>query len=336
MRLSLLIPTVPATAEQAVPFARYVAHDSQLSRLWQGQSYGLEPAATFAYLAGAGYPVPAGTCVLVTPLRHPAQAALEARTVAAVTGQPAVMGYGPGSRATQTARLGAAYDRPVDAAAEFIRATRSCLAQRWDPPAGGPGQGAERPAGAPGYFHPGEALTPVPHPRVRLGLGVLRPAMARVAGEVADAAITWLAPAGYIRDTVLPAVDKGAESAGRPRPSVVAAVPVAVERRGRHPVELAHLSAGGHLVLPHYADMLARAGVDVPANDPVSAARALISGGGFLYGSPSDIAAGLAGYAAAGVDEVILNLTGVHSWYGTDETLLDLNDILAATVSAHW
>ncbi|MCC3776354.1 LLM class flavin-dependent oxidoreductase [Streptomyces sp. UNOB3_S3] len=327
----MLIPTVPATVEQAVPFARYVAHDSQLSRLWQGQSYGLEPAATFAYLAGAGYPVPAGTCVLVTPLRHPAQAALEARTVAAVTGQPAVMGYGPGSRAMQAARLGAAYDRPVDASAEFIRATRSCLAQRWDPPAGDPGQGAP-----PGYFHPGGALPPVAHPRVRLGLGVLRPAMARAAGEVADAAITWLAPAGYIRDTVLPEVAKGAESAGRPRPQVVAAVPVAVARRGRSPVELAHLSAGGHLVLPHYAAMLARAGVDVPANDPVSAARALISGGGFLYGSPSDIAAGLAGYAAAGVDEVILNLTGVHSWYGTDETLLDLNDILAATVSAHW
>ncbi|MHA7961235.1 LLM class flavin-dependent oxidoreductase [Streptomyces sp. L500] len=331
MKLSLLIPTVPATVEQAVPFARYVAHDSQLSRLWQGQSYGLEPAATFAYLAGAGYPVPAGTCVLVTPLRHPAQAALEARTVAAVTGQPAVMGYGPGSRAAQTARLGAPYDRPVQAAAEFVRATRSCLAQRWDPPAArDSGKG-----GGIGYFHPGEALPPVAHPRVRLGLGVLRPAMARAAGEVADVAITWLAPAGYIRDTVLPEVARGAEAAGRPRPSVVAAVPVAVARRGRNPVELAHLSAGGHLVLPHYADMLARAGVDVPANDPAAAARALISGGGFLYGSPSGIAAGLARYAAAGVDEVILDLTGVHSWYGTDETLLDLNDILAATVSAH-
>ncbi|MFC4515327.1 LLM class flavin-dependent oxidoreductase [Streptomyces ehimensis] len=333
MKLSLLIPTVPATVEQAVPFARYVAHDSQLSRLWQGQSYGLEPAATFAYLAGAGYPVPAGTCVLVTPLRHPAQAALEARTVAAVTGQPAVMGYGPGSRAAQMARLGAAYDRPVDAAAEFIRATRSCLAQRWDPPDSG--SGGSGGSGGPGYFHPGGALPPVAHPRVRLGLGVLRPAMARAAGEVADAAITWLAPAGYIRDTILPEVARGAEAAGRPRPSVIAAVPVAVSRPGRNPVELAHLSAGGHLVLPHYADMLARAGVDVPANDPAAAARALISGGGFLYGSPSAIAAGLAGYAAAGVDEVIINLTGVHSWYGTDETLLDLNDILAATVSAH-
>ncbi|MCA6093596.1 LLM class flavin-dependent oxidoreductase [Streptomyces sp. SCA3-4] len=330
MKLSLLIPTVPATPEQAVPFARQVAQSSQLTRLWQGQSYGLEPAATFAYLAGAGYPVPAGTCVLVTPLRHPAQAALEARTVAAVTGAPAVIGYGPGSRAVQEARLGAAYDKPVDACREFLHATRSCLAQPWDPPAGNSAAGAGH-----RYVHAGEALPPVPHPRVHLALGVLRPRMARAAGEVADAAITWLAPADYVRRSVVPEVTRGARSAGRPRPPVIAAVPVAVARRGRSPVDLAHLSSGGHLALPHYADMLARAGVDVPAGDPASAARALVTGGGFLYGSAPDIAAGLAAYAAAGVDEVILNLTGVHSWYGTDETLLDLNDILAATASAH-
>lgn len=326
MKLSLLIPTVPATVEQAVPFARYVAQNSQLTRLWQGQSYGLEPAATFAYLAGAGYPVAAGTCLLVTPLRHPAQAALEARTVAAVTGQPAVIGYGPGSRAMQAARLGSAYEKPVEACVEFLHATRSCLAQRWDPVVQG---STSR------YFRPGEPLPPVPHPRVQLGLGVLRPAMARAAGRAADAAITWLAPAKYVQHTLMPEIAKGAESAGRTGPSVIAAVPMAVARPGRNSIDLAHLSAGGHLVLPHYADMLGRAGAEVPTSDPVAAAKELIACGGFLYGSPSRIADGLSNYAAAGVDEVILNLTGVHSWYGTDETLLDLNEILAATVSAH-
>ncbi|UQA94461.1 LLM class flavin-dependent oxidoreductase [Streptomyces halobius] len=331
MKLSLLIPTVPATVEQAVPFARQVAHGSQLSRLWQGQSYGLEPAATFAYLAGAGYPVPAGTCVLVTPLRHPAQAALEARTVAAVTGHTAIMGYGPGSQVTQRARLGTVYEKPVDASVEFVRAARSCLAQPWDPMVH-----RASPESPPRYFHSGEALPPVVHPGVQLGLGVLRSRMARVAGKVADAAITWLAPASYLRQVVVPEVAAGAKSVGRPRPSVVATVQVAVARRGRSPVDLVHLSAGGHLVLPHYADMLIRAGVDAPTNDPVSAAKALISGGGFLYGSPSDIAADLTEYAEAGVDEAILNLTGVHTRYGTDEALLDLNEILAATASVHW
>ncbi|OIK00171.1 LLM class flavin-dependent oxidoreductase [Streptomyces monashensis] len=329
MKLSLLIPTVPATVEQAVPFARQVAHDSQLTRLWQGQSYGLEPAATFAYLAGAGHRVPVGTSVLVTPLRRPAQAALEARTLAAVTGHPAVVGYGPGSRAVQQERLGAAYDDPVAASADFLRATRHCLAQPWDPPV--PDTGADH-----RYHHAGETLPPVAHPRVQLALGVLRRRMARAAGEVADAAITWLTPAGYVGRVVTPAVAEGADRAGRPRPRVIAAVPVAVARRGRRPEALAHLAAGGHLVLPHYADMLTRAGVDVSTADPAAAAAALVAGGGFLYGTASDIAAGLVEYAAAGVDEVILNLTGVHSWYGTDETLLDLNEILAATASLHW
>lgn len=327
MRLSLLIPTVPGVVEQAVPFARYLAQASQLTRLWQGQSYGLEPAATFAYLAGAGYRGPVGTGVLITPLRHPAQAALEARTMAAVTGHPAIVGYGPGSQTVQRARLGVAYRDPVAVCTEFLRATRECMAQPWDPPDTGSGHR---------YFHAGEALPPVAHPRVQLALGVLRARMARAAGEVADAAITWLTPAAYLRRVVVPEVAKGADSARRPRPSVIAAVPVGVARPGRHPVELAHLAAGGHVVLPHYADMLTRAGVDVSAPDPSSAARALVAGGGFLYGRPSGIAADLAEYAAAGVDEVILNLTGVHSRYGTDETLLDLSEILAAAASLHW
>ncbi|MET9340893.1 LLM class flavin-dependent oxidoreductase [Nonomuraea sp. NPDC003804] len=61
-----------------------------------------------------------------------------------------------------------------------------------------------------------------PHLREALG-----PAMARVAGEPADVAITWLVPAAHLRDLIVPALREGAEAAGRPIPRLVSLVPVA-------------------------------------------------------------------------------------------------------------
>jgi 5,10-methylenetetrahydromethanopterin reductase len=326
MRLSLLIPTVPATAEEAVPFARYVGQSSQLSRLWQGQAYGLDPNATFSYLAGAGYRVPVGLCVLVIPMRHPSQAALEARTLAVVTGYSPIVGFGPGSIQVQRSKLGAPYRSQIGACAEFLLATRASLGQF--EVADGLLESRKE---VPEYFHVDTALPYVPSPPVRLGLGVLRAQMAELAGSVADAAITWLTPAAYLREVVVPAVRQGADKAERAVPDVVALVPVAVIRDGRDAVSLAHISAGGHLTSPHYVDMLGRAGINVASSDSLEAARRLVVGGGFLHGSGEQIAEGLAAYQAAGVDEVVLNMTSSYKCYGLAETLADIDAILAAS-----
>ncbi|WNO71813.1 LLM class flavin-dependent oxidoreductase [Streptomyces sp. AM8-1-1] len=57
------------------------------------------------------------------------------------------------------------------------------------------------------YFSCHGGLSPSPAPPVELGLGVLRPGMARVAGAVAGCAITWLTPASYL--TVLRPCGRG-------------------------------------------------------------------------------------------------------------------------------
>lgn len=99
-------------------------HWSNASRLWQGQSVMIEPHQGFVAAAGGGFRVPTGLGVTLMPLRHPYEAALQARSPAMATGQPVIAGFGPGGR----------------------------LLQRW--------------------------------------LGVLRPGMAGLAGEVADVAVT--------------------------------------------------------------------------------------------------------------------------------------------------
>jgi alkanesulfonate monooxygenase SsuD/methylene tetrahydromethanopterin reductase-like flavin-dependent oxidoreductase (luciferase family) len=183
------------------------------------------------------------------------------------------------------------------------------------------------------FFSCRGALQRGPRPPVELGLGVLRPAMARLAGEVADVAITWLTPARYVRDTVIPALRAGAEAAGRPVPRVVAIVPTALAHADRDPVELALTSNAGHMRLPHYVDMLGRSGIDVDMSDPQASGKALVAGGAFLYGDVDDVVAQVREFADAGVDEVALNLTGVTMRYGTKVALPELETLLGRVTS---
>ncbi|MHA3700662.1 LLM class flavin-dependent oxidoreductase [Jatrophihabitans sp. YIM 134969] len=312
--LSVLYPLQPTHGREMVPFAQLV-RDSSARRLWTGQSLHVESHAAFAYLAGAGYEIPVGIAVGLAALRHPYDAALQARSLAALTGQPATIGYGAADPYFVASLHGAPWPGPARVVEEFVTVTRALLA-------GGPVQFHGR------HFQVDAKLPPMAHPPVEIGAGVLRPAMARAAGRVADAAITWLTPPDYLRDTVAPVI-AGAASEREGGPRLVAVVHVAVDRPGRHAMLLAQHGAFNHLRAPHYTDMLRRAGLDVDASDPIAGARELVEQGVFVYGKPGDITAELQRYAAAGVDEVVLNTTAVAAVHGMDAAAEDLHDILA-------
>ncbi|MEU4693422.1 LLM class flavin-dependent oxidoreductase [Actinoplanes sp. NPDC023714] len=293
MRLSLLVPFAPAHPREVAGFAKLV-RPGGAARLWQGQGLLLDAHQVVTWLAGNGLPVPAGFGVSLMPLRSPAQAAVDARSVALTTGQPVVAGFGPGSAELQRGLLGGAYPRPLAVARDYLGAVRATL------------------TGAP---------FPVEVPPVEIGLGVLRPGMARVAGEVADVAITWLTPASYLERTLWPAL----RSAPRALPEpirVTAIVPVALDGPGRDPAALVTAACGAHVRAPHYRDMLRQAGVDEP--DP----HRLIDEGVFLYGSAADIRKRLDEFAAAGVDEVVLNATGTAAVHGPRAAAGDLLALL--------
>ncbi len=312
---SILIPFSPRRPEQVLPYAALV-YWSNAERLWQGQSLLVEPHQAFSYAAGAGFRIPVGSGVTLMPFRHPYEAALQARSLAMTTGHPVIAGFGPGGRALQEALLGAPYRSQLGAVREYVTIVRSLLS-------------GEPTAVTGEYFSCHGQMAPHPHADVRIGLGVLRPAMAELAGETADAAITWLTPAPYVRDTLIPALRAGAERAGRKMPKVTAIVPMAVSRTDCEPAELALAGNSGHLRLPHYIDMLRRAGVDVAGSDPTTAAEALVKIGAFLSGDAGQLAERLREYSDAGVDEIVLNLTGVYQKCGPEAALSDIKTILA-------
>jgi alkanesulfonate monooxygenase SsuD/methylene tetrahydromethanopterin reductase-like flavin-dependent oxidoreductase (luciferase family) len=152
--------------------------------------------------------------------------------------------------------------------------------------------------------------------------------MARLAGEVADVAVTWLTPVEYLTRVIVPALEEGARATGRPRPRLVAVVPVALALPDRDPVDVVLAGSTGHLQMAHYQDMLRRSGIDVDPDDMRRSAKEVLAGGAFLFGSAVEVADGLARYAAAGVDEIVLNATGVCLSDGLGAAVSDVRSII--------
>lgn len=315
VKTSMMVPFAPPRSHQMLPYAA-LAQWSGSHTLWQGQAAVGDPFQSFAYAAASGFPVSAGTGVTLMPQRNPLEAAMQAQTLAANLGHPVVAGYGPGAKVFQKAALGAPYRSQLGACREYATIVRSLLA----------GEQVEFEGE---FFSCHSDLPQIPRPAVEVGLGVLRPGMARLAGEVADVAITWLTPARYLREVVVPALREGAAAAGRPVPRLVAMVPVALAEDERVPTDLALASNRAHMSLPHYVDMLRRSEIEVDIDaDPVASAQALIDGGAFLYGSISEVNERFAEFRDAGVDEVVFNITGVHLTHGMRAGLKELETLL--------
>ncbi|MFE0788378.1 LLM class flavin-dependent oxidoreductase [Streptomyces mutabilis] len=315
---SVLMPFLPRRPEQLLPYAALVEWTGA-DRLWQGQAMLVEPFQGFAAAAGAGFRVPTGTGVTLMPLRHPYEAAHQVRSLAMTTGESVVAGFGPGGREFQRSLLGAPYASPLTAAREYLTIVRGLLSGRTVELDGE-------------YFSCHAGMVPAVAPRIDLGLGVLRPGMARLAGEVADAAVTWLTPPAYLRNTVRPAMAEGAERSGRATPRLSAIVPVALERPDRDPTELVVASNSRHMRAPHYIDMLRKAGIDIGGELPAAAKR-MLEGDAFVHGTIDAIVEKLTAYREAGADEIVLNLTGVYNVHGPKAAMDDLKQILAAVTA---
>ncbi|WP_030792810.1 LLM class flavin-dependent oxidoreductase [Streptomyces sp. NRRL S-920] len=326
----VIVPVQITRPDTVAPFATLV-RDTDARRLWTGQGFATDAHQVFAHLAGRGLAVPTGISVGLMALRHPFEAALQARTLSVVTGFPVVAGYGPGEPEFVEALGGTRYPAPVSFSRRYAQEVRSLL--------------HGEPAPADGGHRAGRARLPAfDHPMPEVGLGVLRPAMARAAGAVADVAITWLTPPPYVARTIVPALEAGAAgrrtpapgpgSDGRPTvPRIVTVVPVALAGKGRDPEVLAFHAARHHMSVPHYADMLRRAGVALDPADPRASSRALIESGAFVTGDADQVVRALERYRDAGVDEVVLNPAGVLATEGLPAAVRDVEEILAAVAS---
>lgn len=314
--VSIILPVQVSTLGTALPYVR-MSEATRTRRLWSGQSLGLETHSVFAALAGTGHDLQFGSSVTLMPLQHPFTAAVTARSISEMSRRPYIAGVGPGAVNMQRVTLGSPYPKQLAAVREYVGIMRTLL------------QG--HPAHSDGIWPvQGMELAPLPGAAVEIGLGVLRPRMARLAGEIADWAITWLTPVDYIGGELTECLDAGAERAERNRPRIASVLHCVLDRPGRDTAGAAATAVGAHVSAPHYVDMLRTAGITFGSPDPSSRAQTLCQHGVIAAGTPDDIADEVRRYHAAGVDEVVLNLGGVFMTEGPGSAARDLHCILDA------
>jgi len=96
-------------------------------------------------------------------------------------------------------------------------------------------------------------------------VAALGPALLRVAGELADGTLTWMAAPEVIGERIAPSITAAAEAAGRPRPRVGVGLPVAVTDGVDEALQRAAASFAIYGTLPSYKRLLDEAGLDGPA-----------------------------------------------------------------------
>lgn len=242
-------PTIDRIIEQAE-----AAEAAGFTTLWFPSAVLGDPLAAIAVAGRATSSIELGTAVLVTYAAHPLlTAARSASTAAAMGREGLVLGMGPSHDMAIERMYGLSYAHVGRHTEEYTRIVVSALrgeAVRID-----------------GDDFRVQVASPVAAPfPVPVLLGALAPRMLRVAGEVADGTITWMANREALESHVVPRIRAAAEAAGRRTPRVVAGLPVAVHDDVDEAWEAAARQYGFYGELPNYARILAHGGLERSAD----------------------------------------------------------------------
>jgi alkanesulfonate monooxygenase SsuD/methylene tetrahydromethanopterin reductase-like flavin-dependent oxidoreductase (luciferase family) len=227
--------------------------------------------------------------------------------VAALAPDRLRLGVGTSHPFIVSGMLGVDFSPPIPHLREYVGVVRSLLET-----------GQANVAGRFYRVHAALAAPPTPLP---IPISALRPRMFRLAGEISDGAIAAWCPIPYLLEQALPELARGAAAAGRPRPPLIANVPVVVHRDRARVRAAAREALGMYLIAPAYADMFARAGFAIPDDrvPPDALIDAL-----FASGSPEQIAERLIAVRDAGVDEVMITLHPAEDPEKETEAALEL------------
>lgn len=232
------------------------AAEAGIRRAWVPQVFGVE-ALTAIAVAGREVPdIELGTAVVPTYPRHPLVLAGQALTTAAALGDGRLhLGIGLSHQVVIEGMLGMKFEKPALHMREYLSALRPALEGQ---PVDVKGETLQ----AATLMGPVKVDDAGPVPVLVAALG---PALLRVAGELADGTLTWMAAPKVIGDRMAPAITAAAEAAGRPRPRIGVGLPVAVT----DDVDGAHQRAAAayavYDTLPSYKRLLDEAGLDGPA-----------------------------------------------------------------------
>jgi F420-dependent oxidoreductase-like protein len=234
-------------------------------------------ALTVLAMAGQRAPgIELGTAIVPTWPRHPMAMAAQALTTQQAIGGRLALGIGL-SHQPMLEQLGIPMEKPIRHLREYLSVLMPLLET------GKVDFRGETLACRAELFNRTASAPPVL-------VAALGPQALRVTGRLADGTtLAWVGPK-TVREHVVPTLHAAAAEAGRPTPRIVATAPVCVTDdpvRTRVWARRAFSMYGG---LPSYREMFAREGVEGPADLVIA-------------GDESEVAAGIAELAAAGVTD---------------------------------
>jgi F420-dependent oxidoreductase-like protein len=298
-------PSAAAAVEAIVQ-----AEEMGLPAAWStGGGQSQESVTVFAAAAARTKRITLGTCIVPTYPRHPIVLASQAVVIDSLAPGRFHLGIGPSHRPTIEGTYGLNMDKPLGHLREYLTVLRGLL---WEGKVDFDGTSVRAHAALPADVQP---------PRTPLPISALRTGSYRLAGEIADGAISWVSPIPYLVNTAKPAMQEGARAAGRPTPPLIGHVPVALhaDRDAVRAAARKQLSNYGRL--PFYASMFAAAGFSVSSDGVMSDAlfdELVVSG------EPAAVAERLQAIQAAGIDEIVITQVGVADPLAEEHGLIEI------------
>ncbi len=242
-------------AHAAVSAAKRAA-DIGVSMIWATTGPSApDPMTYFAAALEAIPDVTFGTAIVPTYPRHPLMLATQALALDQLSPGRFRLGVGPSHRPTIEGAYGIQMGKPLDHLREYLVILRSLLTT-----------GQVEFSGS--YFSVRARLNaPAEMP---IYISALRKNAFRLAGELADGAISWLCPLDYLRQIAGPNMHDAAERAERPAPRMIAHVPVVMTDDRDRMLTTARPVIERYGRLPFYAGMFRDAGFPVGENGAVS------------------------------------------------------------------
>lgn len=271
------------------------AEAAGVEQVWMTQSPPtLDTLTLFAAMATRTMHIRLGTSIVPTYPRHPLILAQQALTVSDIAPGRLRLGVGPSHRPTIEGVYGLQHTAPLAHLREYVTVLRAAL---WEGHVQYHGN----------FFNVNVTLPRTS--RVPILISALREGAFRLAGEIADGAISWLCPVPYLLDKALPALRAGAQASQRPTPPVVAHVLVVLSQDENAAQDAARKRIRSYTALPFYARMFADAGFPVaPDGTGLDAlARSLV-----VFGNEAAVVEQLSHLLAQGLDELLLLLVPVE------------------------